>query len=111
MSELVVTALSTTAVTATTDPTDSQYKDIFGVAFNDFEKLMGQDFKRINFKSSKAVLEELEKTVDGFREDNEELKTWLESYVDLLLMVSESVWEATQDVSFTHHPLLPCYGI
>jgi hypothetical protein len=114
MSELVVTALSTTAVTATTDPTVSQYDDTFGVAFKDFEKLMGQDYKPTNFKSSEAVLEELDKTVrlfDGFRAGNEGLKTWLESYVDLLFMVSESVWEATQAVSLTHDPLLPCYCI
>ena len=101
-------------MTATTDPTVSQYDDTFGLAFKDFEKLMGQDYKPTNFKSSKAVLEELDKTVllfDSVRAGNDGLKTWLETYVDLLFMVSESVWEATQAVSLTHDPLLPCYGV
>jgi hypothetical protein len=109
MSELVVTALSTTA---TTDPSTSQYDDTFGRASTDFEKLMGQDQGPTDFKSAEAVLEELDKTVqlfEGFRAGNERLKTWLESYVDLLFTVSETVWESTQTVSLTHDSLLPCY--
>jgi len=95
----------------TTDPTTSQYDDTFGRALTDFEKLtglLGQDYKPANFDSAKAVLEVLDKTVqqfDDFRPDNQGLRTWLESYVDLLFTVSATLWEATQTVSLTHDSL------
>ena len=112
--ELAVTASSPTV---TTDPSTSQYNDTFGRALNDFEKLMGQDYKPTNFESAKAALEELGKTVhlydvDGFRagnQINQSPTTWLESYVDLLFTVSAKLWETTQAVSLTHDSLLPCY--
>jgi hypothetical protein len=100
----------------TIDPSTSQYVDIFGRALNDFEKLMGQDYKPTNFESAKAISEVLGETVnqfdvDGFRADNQSLTTWLESYVDLLFTVSAKLWETTQAVSVTHDSLLRCYCI
>jgi hypothetical protein len=108
---LVVTTLSTTA---TTDPSTAQYDDTFRRALNDFDKLMGQDHKLTDFESPEAVVEVLSKTVqlfdvDGFRAGNQSLKTWLESYVDLLFTVSATLWESTQAVSLTHDSLLSCY--
>ena len=107
--ELVVTASSPTV---TTDPSVSQYNDTFRSALNDFEKLMGQDHKPTNFESAEAVLEELGKTVqlfNSYHAGNQRLKTWLESYVDLLFTVSATLWETTRAVSLTHESLLLCY--
>jgi hypothetical protein len=111
--ELVVTASSPTVMT---DPSTSQYDETFGPAVNDFEKLMGLDYKPASFESAKAVLVELSKTVqlfDAFREGDQSLHTWLESYADLLFTVSPTLWETTQHVSLTlaHDSLLPCYCI
>jgi hypothetical protein len=106
--ELVVT---TSSPTVTTDPSTYQYNDTFGHASDVFEKLMGQDYQLTNFKSAKAVLEELGKTVQhfsGFLSGNQRLKTWLESYVDLLFTVSATLWETTEEVSLTHDSPLPC---
>jgi hypothetical protein len=113
--ELVVTTSSPTVTQAvSTDPSTSQYNETFGRALNGFENLMGQDHKPTKFESPDAVLEVLDGTVEqfnAFRAGNHGLKTWLESYVDLLFTVSEKIWESetTQTVSFTHGPLLPCY--
>jgi len=55
---------------------------------------MGQDHKLTNSESAKAVLEELSKTVQhfyGFRAGNQMLKTWLESYVVILVTVSATL--------------------
>ena len=93
------------------DPSTTQYNETFGPASNDFEKLMGQDQKSTNFESPKAVLEVLDETVqqfDDFRAGNQKLKTWLESYVDLLFTVSAKLWENTQAVSLAHDSLLLC---
>jgi hypothetical protein len=106
--ELVETASSPTV---TTDPTISQYSDIFDHALYDFQKLMGQDHKPTNFKSIEAVLKELSETVQHFSDfytGNQSLMTWLESYVDLLFTVSATVWETTQVVSLTRDSPLPC---
>src|ERR1700733_6991934 len=95
--ELVVAASSSTVTTDVTDPSTSQYDDIFGRALNDFEKLMGQNYKPTNFESAKAVLELLDIWVphfDEFMDGNQrlKLKTWLELYVDLLFTVSAMLW-------------------
>jgi hypothetical protein len=102
--------------TVTTDPSTTQYDDTFGRALNDFKKLMGQDHKLTNFKSPEAVSTVLSKTVQlfddaDFRAGNQSLKTWLESYVDLLFTVSATLWETTQTVSLTRDslPSRPCY--
>lgn len=92
-----------------TDPSTAQYDKTFGRALEDFEKLMGQDRKPTDFQSAKAVLEVLSRTVqrfrvDDFRASNQRLTTWLESYVNLLFTVSETLWETTQDVS-----VIPCH--
>jgi hypothetical protein len=90
--------------TMTTDPSISQYNDTFGRALNDFENLMGQDHKPTNFLSAKAVSEKLGKMVqlfDDFHAGDQGLKTWLDSYVDLLFTVSATLWETTQAVSLT----------
>lgn len=105
--ELVVTTSSPT------DPSTAQYDETFGQVLKDYEKLMGQDHKPTNFESDKAVLEVLGKTVHRFEDyidGNQRLKTWLESYVDLLFTVSATLWENTEVVSLTHDDsLLPCY--
>jgi hypothetical protein len=111
--ELVVTASSPAVMT---DPSTSQYNETFGPAVDGFEKLMGQDYKPASFESANAVLVELSKTVqrfDDFRDGNQSLHTWLESYADLLFAVSATLWETTQDVSLTlaHDSLLPFYCI
>ena len=97
--------------TATTDPSISQYNDIFGHALNAFEKLIRQYYKGrdkpTDFESAEAALIVLDETVrrfGNFRADNQKLLTWLESYVDLLFTVSATLWETTQTVSLTHDP-------
>lgn len=102
--ELVVTTSSPT------DPSTAQYDETFGQVLKDYEKLMGQDHKPTNFESDKAVLEVLGKTVHRFEDyidGNQRLKTWLESYVDLLFTVSATLWENTEVVSLTHERLAP----
>lgn len=103
-SELVIT---TSSPPVTADPSTSQYDETFGPASNDFEELMGQDYKSTNFESPESVLEVLDETVqqfNKFRAGNEGLKTWLESYVNLLFTVSAKIWENTQTVSLTLTP-------
>jgi hypothetical protein len=102
-------------VAVTTDTFTSHFNKTFGRALNDFEKLMGQDHRHTKFESPEAVMEVLDETVkkfNGFRAGNHGLKTWLESYADLLFTVSE-LWksEIIHAVSTTHDSLLPCYYI
>jgi hypothetical protein len=88
----------------------SEYDKTFGRALNDYKKLTGQDLNTHpfalnpnNFKSSDAVLKVLQekvKALDGVRDDNEMLMTWLEYYVTLLFTVSATLWESTEIVSF-----------
>ena len=101
--------MTTSSPIATTDPSSSQYDDTFGRASSEFEKLMGQDHKLTDFESPAAVMEVLDKTLQNF-DDSEGLRTWLESYVDLLFTISATLWENTQAVSLTHgDSLLPFY--
>jgi hypothetical protein len=113
--------------TVTTDLSTSQYDETFGPTVNDFESLMGQDYKPTNFESAEAVLKALGETVklfedkmqrfddktvqrpDDVRAGIRRLETWLESYVDILFTVSATLWETTQAVSLTHDSLLPSY--
>ena len=80
-----------------TDPSPSQYNDIFGRASNYFEKLMRQDqfyHKPSEFESAEAVLDVLYETVhrfDDFIVGDQRLKTWLEFYVDMLFKVSATL--------------------
>ena len=102
-------------VPVTTDSFTSHFHKTFGRALHDFEKLMGQDHKHIKFESPEAVMEVLHETVkqfDDFRDGDHGLKTWLESYADLLFTVSE-FWksEVIHAVSPAHDSLLPCYYI
>ena len=101
-------------VTTATDST-SHFHETFGRALHDFEKLMGHGHKHIKFESPEAVMEVLHETLkqfNDFRDGDHALKTWLESYADLLFTVSE-LWkrENIQAVSPTHDSLLPCYYI
>jgi hypothetical protein len=112
--ELVETT-SNQIVPVTTNTFTSHFHKTFGSALNDFEKLMGQDHKHIKFESPEAVMEVLDETVqqfNDFRDGNHGLKTWLESYADLLFTVSE-LWksETIQAVSLNHDSLLQCYYI
>ena len=102
-------------VAVTKDTFTSHFHKTFGGALHDFEKLMGQDYKHIKFESSEAfmkVLHETLKQFNDYRAGDHGLKTWLESYADLLFTVSE-LWksEIIHAVSPTHDSLLPCYYI
>ena len=94
-----------------TDPTTSQYKDTFGGVLTDFENLMGQDYKpTTDYGSAEAVKKAIEEVLDKTKQKydgSDGLKTWLESYVDLLFTVSATLWETTQSVSFAHDYSLP----
>ena len=92
-----------------TDPTTFQYKDTFGGVLTDFEKLIGQDYKpTTDYDSAEAVKEVLDETVQKL-DVSERLKTLLGPYVDILFMVSATLWEDTQSVSLAHGSLPQCY--
>ncbi|KAI0262687.1 hypothetical protein BGY98DRAFT_1104080 [Russula aff. rugulosa BPL654] len=97
--ELVETTPSPLAIVSVpvmTGPSTSQFNEKFDLASNNFKKLLGQR-DPTKFESPEAVFKAIDETVqqfNDFRAGNHSLKTWLESYVDLLFRVSEKLWES-----------------